>query len=95
MDSKYSNLRGKTIFDFTGDSDVLKEILEDDDYSDFVESPREAIEESIHYTQIANVIMISKYAELKSDEKLISALKEEFEEDFPGIFNEDNSIIVN
>ena len=92
--SKYSNLRGKTIFDFTGDSEILKEILGEGDYLDFMENPKEAIEESKHYTQFANVGMLVDYANLISDDKLYNALKKEFEDDYPQMFNEDNSIII-
>jgi hypothetical protein len=90
---KYTNLREKTIFDFTRDNSILKEILYG--YEEYVEDPETAIEESKYFQPIANVRMILEFAEITNNKTLYRALRDEFEDEYPQYFYEEKGILIN
>ena len=94
MESKYCNLRSKTIFDFTRDENILKEVLSEGTFWDFKENPTEAIEDSKHFLPISNVNMLIEYSKVISDRNLFIALKKEYEDDLPMLFDNRKGVLM-
>lgn len=71
-----SDLRNKTILDFTNDKDILDDLIGDKDY--FLS----------HLDETRRAMSLIDYAEYIEDKELISAVEKEFEKEFAMFFNE-------
>jgi hypothetical protein len=87
MKQKYTDLRNKTVFDFTRDEKILKEVLSESAFEEYLENPEEMVEESKVYQKLWRFVGILDYAQTTNNTELFNALKEEFTE-LPGYFQE-------
>ena len=94
MECKYSNLRSKTIFDFTRDESVLKEVLSEGTFWDYKKNPTETIEDSKHFLPVSNVNMLIEYSKVVSDSNLFISLKKEYEDDLPMLFDNRKGVLM-
>lgn len=76
MNMNYSNLRTKTILDFTTDQKIIEELIGDKDL--FLSN----------LTELIRAQSLLDYAEYIQDEKLIAAVEKEFEPELSAFFNE-------
>lgn len=76
MNMNYSNLRTKTILDFTTDQKIIEELIGDKDL--FLSN----------LTELTRAQSLLDYAEYIQDEKLIAAVEKEFEPELSAFFNE-------
>ena len=72
----YSNLRNKTILDFTTDKKIIDELIGD---------PTLFLSNLTETTRAQSLI---DYAEYILDQKMIAAVEKEFEREFVAFFNE-------
>jgi len=89
MGTKYDNLRSKTIFDFTRDEKILKDVFSESAFNEYRENKNEFIENYknwINDRAIVNSLVM--YSELIKNKKLYTSLKNEFEDEFPSIFSD-------
>jgi hypothetical protein len=86
MKEDYSNLRGKTVFDFTRDKDILKDILTETDFEEYLENKEELIEESKDWTEMARARCIISFAKITANAKMYEMLEHEFKEEYPQFF---------
>jgi len=85
MKQKYTDLRNKTVFDFTRDEKILKKVLSESAFEEYLENPAEMVEESKVYQKLWRFVGILDYAQTTNNTELFNALKEEFTE-LPGYF---------
>jgi hypothetical protein len=85
---KYSNLRNKTVFDFTRDEKILKEVLSEGDYIDFIEDTETTIKESIEWNLPVRVSDLVCFSKITDNNELYQALKDEFFKDFRNEFRQ-------
>ena len=88
MDKKYDNLRSKTIFDFTRDEKILKEILSESDFLDFKENQNELIKESKEWTEFSRISDIIYYSNIIKNDELYDSIKIDFEDKYPCLFSD-------
>jgi hypothetical protein len=74
----YSNLRDKTIFDFTDDPVILEELVSTTDKDSFLKG----------LTTDGRVFSLLDYAEYIQDKEMIAAVEKEFELEIAAFFNE-------
>jgi hypothetical protein len=86
MKEDYSNLRNKTVFDFTRDKDILKEVLGESVFEGYIENPEEFIEESKDWLEMSRVLHIVNFSEITDNKKLHKALEAELKEEYPQLF---------
>jgi len=88
MEAKYENLRSKMIFDFTRNEKILKEILDETDFSDYMGNPKEFIENEYieGFTEFSKIFDLVLYSSLVQDKMMYNLLKEEFLNDYPEAF---------
>jgi tRNA U34 5-carboxymethylaminomethyl modifying enzyme MnmG/GidA len=77
---EYTNLKDKTIFDFTRDKKILKKILTEGSYLDYIENPDETIEESKDWQERYKIGVLVDFAKITKNKELYNALKREFGE---------------
>jgi len=94
MECKYSNLRSKTIFDFTRDENILKKVLPEGIFWDYKENPSETIEESRDWNPIAIVCDLIEYSKIVESNGLYDALKKEFRDDYPSMFDTRKGVLI-
>ena len=94
MECKYSNLRSKTIFDFTRDENILKKVLPEGIFLDYKENPSETIEECRDWEPIAIVGDLVDYSKITENNELYEALKKEFEDDYRPMFDTRKGILI-
>jgi len=85
----YSNLRNKTIFDFTKDDKILEKVFSEGIYMDYLENQEEFIKnfkECLQPRAIVRHIII--FSRLIINDKLYNSLKNEFEDMYPNDFRE-------
>jgi len=82
----YSNLREKTIFDFTNDEKILKIILGDYYFEEYLENKNQIISESKDWNLNARVSHLIEYSKISENNKLYESLKNEFDVQFPNEF---------
>lgn len=73
-----TNLRNKTIFDFTDDPEILEELAGTTDEKTFLKG----------LTPIGRAFSLLGYAEYIQDDKMIKAVEKEFKAEFLATFNE-------
>ena len=78
MDVDYSDLRNKTIFDFTNDPVILEELVSTTDQDSFLNG----------LTTVGRAFSLLDYAEYIRDKKMIVAVKKEFKSELAAFFNE-------
>jgi isopenicillin N synthase-like dioxygenase len=83
---KYDNLRTKTIFDFTRDEKILKKVLSEESFEEYMENPDEKIEESKDWQERSKIGYIIEFAEITKNTALYESLKREFGEIYPNFF---------
>jgi len=88
MGTKYDNLRSKTIFDFTRDEKILKEILSEYSFEEYMENPELTIEESNDWNEIVRIGQLVEFSKMTNDNKLYDMLKNELDDEFPILFDE-------
>lgn len=73
-----TNLRNKTIFDFTDDPEIIGELVSTTDKEKFLEG----------LTPVGRAFSLLGYAEYIQDEKMIKAVEKEFKAELSATFNE-------
>jgi hypothetical protein len=86
MKQDYSDLRNKVVFDFTRDEKILKEVLSEWEFEEYLENPEEAIKESRDFIEMHRVESMVQFAEITKNTKLSKKLKREFGDEYPQCF---------
>lgn len=73
-----TDLRNKTIFDFTDDSAILRELVSTSDKRAYLKG----------LTPVGRAFSLLDYAEYVNDTEMVAAVKKEFQEELFGFFNE-------
>lgn len=73
-----TNLRNKTIFDFTDDPEILGELVSTPDKNTYLKG----------LTPAGRAFGLIDYAEYVQDERMIKAVEKEFEAELSAFFNE-------
>jgi len=95
MESKYGNLRSKTIFDFTRDENILKEVLSEGTFLDYEENPKEFVENCFEWlTPMSIVGYMVDYSKNYQNNGLYEALKKEFEDDYRPMFDTRKGVLI-
>jgi len=85
----YSNLREKTIFDFTKDEKILKEVFPEGIFEVYMENPDEFIKNCKNWLQPRAIVLdIIEFSNVTNNKILYNALKKEFNEQYPNDFRE-------
>ena len=96
MKGKYNNLRSKTIFDFTRDESILKEVLSEGTFLDYEENPKEFVENCFEWLEPMSIVgYMVDYSKNYQNNGLYTALKKEFRDDYPSMFNTRKGVLVN
>jgi hypothetical protein len=83
---EYTDLKNKTIFDFTRDKKILKKILFEEDYLLYKKNPEEIIEESKEWQEMYRIGNLVSFAKIIKNKELYDALKREFGEIYYNMF---------
>lgn len=83
---KITNLKNKSIFDFTTDKKLLKKILSEGDYYDLIKDPETTIAESAEWLLSYRIDRIVDFAKLTNNQELYQVLQTEFQDEFPNTF---------
>jgi hypothetical protein len=91
----YTDLKNKTIFDFTRDKKLLKKILPESIYFDYIENPEKTVEESKKCPEDVSIACIVEFAEITNNSKLYKELKRQFRNKYPICFWEPGELWPN
>jgi hypothetical protein len=84
---EYTDLRNKTIFDFTTDEGILKEVLSEGIFEDYLENPKVFIDNIKEWLQTHLIFQhILNFSKITDNKELYNALKTEFKNDYPNHF---------
>ena len=86
---EYTNLRDKTIFDFTRDEKILKEVLGEGIFENYLKNPKAFIDNTKEWLQKHAIFGdILEFSKITDNKELYNALKAEFQEHYPNHFRE-------
>ena len=96
MECKYSNLRSKTIFDFTRDENILKKVFPECIYLDYEENPKDFIENTNEWLDARAIVSVMvTFSKITASNGLYTALKKEFRDDYPSMFDTRKGVLIN
>ncbi|MDR3245056.1 MAG: hypothetical protein LBT50_01325 [Prevotellaceae bacterium] len=91
----YGNLRNKTVFDFTRDEKILKKVLSETRFEDYMENPDETIKEYKDFQISSKCEAMVEFSKIINDNKLYTALEREFKNEYSLLFWKPGELLPN